>query len=198
MQKRNKIILIVVGLLLIGVVLFLAIWTRPSGTVTGPSNEQRGAAQNVGAETEAPAAQQIETRQPSAEEIARAQLTTLSQSFAERFGTYSNDGNFQNVIDLYPQMTSSMADWAKNYVIKMRSEASTEGYEGATTRAISTGVTSLDLSAGKAETLVKTQRVTAKAAAGGKIESETLYQDLRLELVKIGADWKIDGAYWVK
>ncbi len=195
MTKLNRIILIIIGLLLIVVVLFFAIWTRPAGKKTAPTNQQMGAARVGAPVAEGLAVKKIEQRQATPEEIATREVTVLSQTFAERFGTYSNDGNFQNIIDLYPQMTSLMADWAKDYVLKMRSQANKDGYEGATTRAISVSLNSLNLDGGKAETMVKTQRSEVKP---GQPEPRVYYQDLRLELVKVGADWKVDGAYWVK
>jgi len=195
MTKRSRIILMIVGLLAMLLAIFLAVYPRlfKNGSTT---NTNVGA-QNVNTSAQIAAEQKPQPHEATPEELARSQITILSTSFTERFGTYSNDGNYQNVVDLYPFMTSSMESWAKKYVAKMLAEKS-PSYEGITTRVVNTNFNSLDLDLGEAEIVVTTQRVTAKAVAGGKIESETSYQDLRLEFLKVNDEWKIDGAYWSK
>lgn len=195
MKKPIKMTLIIVGVFLLVLVVFLAILTRPSDEKEKKAR-QPSPARNVGVGAEAPTPEaRIETREATAEEIAKAKVQALATHFAERFGTYSNDGNFENVVDLYPFMTSLMKNWAKEYVEKLRKETQRATYEGITTRAISVSINSLNLDEGKAETLIKTQRTEIKADSP---EPKVYYQDLRLELFEVGGDWKVDGAYWLR
>ncbi len=195
MRKPIKITLVIVAIFFLLLIVFLAIWTRPPANEE--SQKEKPAAANVNAGAEATPEVKIEVREPTAEELARTAAEILSKSFAERFGSYSNDGNFENVIDLYPLMTSSMKSWAENYVVKMRAEIQKQTYEGTTTKAMSVSFNSLNVDEGAAETVVKTQRTEIKTVNGAQSE-RVYYQDLRLELVKVGDEWKIDGAYWVK
>jgi len=194
MTKRNKIILVVVGLIAVIGVIFFAIFTKPSEKEK--LKEKAAVKEGAGVTAESPFQKNIQTRQPTPEEIAQMELQTLSTSFTERFGTYSNDGKFENIVDLYPLMTNLMKSWAEKYVEKMRKETQKENYQGVTTRVLKVEFTSLDLDKGMAETKTKTQRTELKME-NGQLVKKVYYEDLRLEFLKVGSEWKVDGAYWL-
>jgi len=122
-------------------------------------------------------------------------LRKLAQSFAERFGSYSNDGAYANFNDLRLFMTDKMQDWSDDYVstLKKKNTAGSE-YYGITTVAVSASVKSFDDKAGKAEIVVTTQRKEMVGTASPKVFS----QDLTLNFVKTAGEWKVDGAFWEK
>ncbi len=120
-------------------------------------------------------------------------LETLTRSFAERFGSFSNESDFTNILELRSLMTPSMAAWADAYVADGRARATVGApYYGLTTRALQVLVGSLDAKSTTATVTVATQRREARGDGTPRI----FYQSLVLELQKISGDWKIHRAEW--
>ncbi|MEK9152255.1 MAG: hypothetical protein AAB692_02720 [Patescibacteria group bacterium] len=142
----------------------------------------------------APVEQPATAPEPAAPPDERGNLKRLASAFAERLGSYSNQSNFDNILDLKVFMTSTMAAWADKYAAQQRAnQGDAAVYFGVTTRAISTDVASFEDAAGKARITVKTQRNETK---GDGSAPRVYYQDLRVDFLKLGDTWKIDGAYW--
>lgn len=132
------------------------------------------------------------TRSATESEKAAASLRTTAILFAERYGTYSARGNFENITDLYPLMTERMRASSDAFITEARARENREGVgvSGTTTRALDTEViTQTPLSAA---VLVNTQRT--ETASDGR-ETVT-YQKLELTLVRSGELWKVDSAAW--
>jgi hypothetical protein len=122
-------------------------------------------------------------------------MERLASSFAERFGSYSNQSDFRNITDLKIFMTDKMKVWSSDHIQKLREgNKFNENYYGITTKAVSRKVIEHDEQLGKAMIIVSTRR----AEATDRIENTTnvFSQDLTLTLLKVGADWKVDSAYW--
>jgi hypothetical protein len=127
------------------------------------------------------------------EEKVKADLNRLAAAFAERFGSYSNQGEYANLLDLKPIMTNAMQKWADEYIAKSKAEnANISIYSGVTTRAVSVKITSLNDKNGTAKAVVNTQR----EKTGGV--REIYYQNLELEFQKIKNEWKVDKAKWME
>jgi len=202
MNRRKTsiaILIIIIILLLLGLGYLFWKAYQPAIKAQIPKIEQQVKDQT---ETNKTVVNQLETQKnsnapkASDEEIAKANLIKLSESFAERIGSYSNQSNFNNVTDLKILMTASMQKWADNYVAQaIKDNKNPEVYQGFITKAISTEVKSFDASNGKAEISVSTQRT--EESADGKI-STPYYQDILIDFVKPGDSWLVDGAYWQK
>ncbi len=108
----------------------------------------------------------------------------LSKIFVERFGSYSNQNDNKHIEDALALSTETMARWLQTQTIEEGQE-----YLGVTTNVISTSVT--EITENDAEVSVGAQ-VRTSAALG----VETSYRTGRVELVRVGNDWKIDGLYW--
>lgn len=128
---------------------------------------------------------------PSVENLA-ANLKSTAASFAERFGSYSNQGNFNNINDLRGVMTLKMNAWADNYIANQQSVVD-ESYFGVTTIAVSTKIITLSEELGQADIVVSTQRQENK---GSTVNPRVTYQDIEIELVNTGSGWKVDSAEW--
>lgn len=132
------------------------------------------------------------TRNATESEKAAASLRTIAILFAERYGTYSARGNFENITDLYPLMTERMRASSDTFIADARARQDREGVgvSGTTTRALEVEVvTQTPLSA---TVSVSTQRT--ETATDGR-ETVT-YQKLQLSLVRSGELWKVDSAAW--
>ena len=121
-------------------------------------------------------------------------LSKMATSFAERFGSYSNQSNYENISDLQVFMSKKMRAWADEFIAQAKKNYSAI-YYGVTTSAVSAEVKKFDTSAGQAEVLVKTQR---QESTGTMSNGATSYQDLLLSFVKERNSWKVDSAVWQK
>lgn len=130
----------------------------------------------------------------SQEEQDKNNLLITAANFAERFGSYSNQGNFENIADLYPFMTSSLQDWSEGYVEKQIAERpDPSNYYGMTTKVLSNNFLVFENSTGYAKVKVSTQR---REAVDSTENEKIFYQDAEIEFEKIGENWLIDGIWW--
>ncbi len=131
---------------------------------------------------------------PAKSEITEEELKRLAASFAERFGSFSNQSPYANILDLKIFMTEKMQAWADKYIEDINAKkADMSIYYGITTKAVSTETKKYEQDSSQAEILVKTQRRKAIATANN---ITTSYEDILIELVKNKGAWKVDGAYW--
>jgi hypothetical protein len=206
MSRRNKIIIaVVVALLILLALLFYFLIPRPgadpeavndtivnqplSGGLlnsTSGANINRGTAQPIVNENSA-------VPQPPPPPDDRSNLRRVASFFAERFGSFSNQSDYENIDELKVLMTARMRTWADSYVTAQReAKQGSAVYFGVTTRAISTDVTEFD-EAGPATVKVSTQR---SQESGETFKTKVYYQDMVIDFVKEGEIWKIDSAIW--
>jgi len=113
----------------------------------------------------------------------------MAELFAERYGSYSNQGDYQNLRDLLPVMTARYRQETEAYL--QTAEAATgQPYVGVTSVKISTDVRSItDDDAVIAVTLQQAKTTGTDAPVLG-------YRTLRMELKLVGSDWRVDKAAW--
>ena len=135
------------------------------------------------------------SRERDATQVRKDDLKRMASSFAERFGSYSNQSNFGNITELKIFMSRRMQEWADDYVNERRGRGSAADlYYGITTRAVAQEVKEIDDDTGKAVILVKTRR---REASGSTINTSDVFdQDIIIDLVREGGAWKVDGAAW--
>lgn len=188
MNRRNKIIIIIVIILLVLLALLL-FWYRflrepiipgavvvidePAAEVTTLPEPETGTPPTIPVRT---------TQEVSVE--------TLTLTFTERYGSYSNEAEFQNLLDLEPLVTSRFMAEIKTMIASIEVE---DYYRAITTRVISMNITTLDETAGLASVSVTTQR---EEAIGSPLNSEVRYETLVLDLVKQGGVWLVEDATW--
>lgn len=122
-------------------------------------------------------------------------LAQIATSFAERFGSYSNQSNYNNINDLKMFMSQKMSNWADSYIKdqKLKAEAN-DIYYGITTKAVSQEIKSFDDDIGRAVISIKTRRREALGTTNNV--SKTYNQDILVTFVKEKEAWKVDSAYW--
>jgi hypothetical protein len=194
MTKRNKIIVgvaIGIGIILLLVLIWWLLRLRSSGGVTpGPVGGQQP--QRI------PVSSGVTQNTPASIQTGRADvdanLKTIGETFAERFGSYSNQGETVAIADIQPLVTPGMQKTASDMLaadIARLGDPST--YAGITTKATRVTITSFDGSFGQAEVLVTTQR---QEFIGSPQNPTTRYQQLKLKLVQTGRGWRVDQAAW--
>lgn len=196
MSRRSK-ILIVIILVLVALILFYWLFLRSKLTPqTGGTPKT-----NVNVVTLPPPTLPNSTTvsaivpEASREDKLRSDISRLAAAFAERFGSYSNQGSFENLLDLKTLMTEKMQAWADDFIKQSKAAVGdTSVYSGVTTKAISVSITELDEVAGTANITVGTQR--RKSSGNMADSSEIDYQNLELVFVRVNNEWKVDAAAW--
>ncbi len=122
-------------------------------------------------------------------------LLRLAASFSERFGSYSNQSNFSNIIDLKLFMSKKMKQWADSYVLSQRQKSTVnEIYYGITTKAVSRELIDFDDDVGHAEVVVGARRREATSSSNNT--SKVFAQTIILKFIKENNAWKVDSAHW--
>lgn len=124
----------------------------------------------------------------TAEEKEQAQLLKLAGSFVERYGSYSNQTDFENLSDLLPFMSRDLKNWAENFIKeKRKSIAENQPYYGLTTKTLKKELVSFS------DDLVKIKVSVQKSEMiGGDFNAKVFYEDYLVELIKEDEIWKID------
>ena len=192
MSRRNKIMIAVVAVIVVLlIILGLFWWFNRSSVPAEVTNVNQGIQRPAGLPT-TPSGSINTPEGLLGEPYLEAGLKAIALTFAERLGSYSNQGNFSNLEDLKGLMTVRMKAWSDNYILTNKS-SDNEVYYGVTTKALSAQIISFEKSLGRAEVIVATQRQEAK---GTTINPQIFYQDLKLNLVDSGDGWKVDRAEW--
>ncbi len=122
-----------------------------------------------------------------------SELTRVAAMFTERFGTYSNQGDFDNAEDLKVFMSDELYSWATGYFASLKKElASNTEYYGMNTRSIAVKTNSLDTEKGIGDFSITAQRTEKSASA----ESTVKYQTFAMKMIFNGETWKIDFVKW--
>jgi len=188
MSRRNKIIIaiIIVLLVLLAILLFWYRFLRdpvvPGAVVI---TEQPAVEETTLPEPDIGTPPTIPSR--TTQEVS---VETLAMTFTERYGSYSNEAEFQNLLDLEPVVTARFMAEINSLIATIEVE---DFYHAYTTRVISMTIVSLDETAGIATLSVTTQR---EEAIGSPQNAEVRYETLVLDMVKQGGVWLVDDATW--
>ncbi|MDX9892791.1 MAG: hypothetical protein RB292_00040 [Patescibacteria group bacterium] len=196
MSRRNKIIIGLAVLVLILLLLVLVWWLwRAEPVITVPTDtiEVR---EGIQVPANLPTASL-----PIGDEADRnidptdqaAVMKAVAMTFAERFGSYSNETDFLNFDDLRDIMTVRMRAWVENYKAQNPLDKG-DNYFGINTKALSIEVVEYDVQTGQAEVTVGTQRMEAKSST---VNPRVYYQNIRVNLVNSESGWKVDAAEWL-
>lgn len=113
----------------------------------------------------------------------------MAELFAERYGSYSNQGDYRNLRDLLPVMSADYRRRTEAFLATAQT-ASGQTYEGVTSVKISTDVRSMSDDEAVIAVTLQQQRSTGASAP------TIAYRTLRMELVRSGEDWLVDAAVW--
>ena len=127
--------------------------------------------------------------------ITKNDLKRMAASFAERFGSYSNQSNFSNIVDLKIFMSERMREWADVYVREQRQKDPVSLiYYGITTKAVAQEIKDFDDDISQATILVNTRRREAVSSTSNT--SNFFEQDIIINFIQEKGAWKVDRAYW--
>lgn len=133
------------------------------------------------------------SEQEASKQKLEATVKSMALSFTERIGSYSNQSNFQNIIELKPFMTEKMLSWADNFIAQQEGGDVSE-YFGVTTRVLSTQILEVDDLVGEALVELNTQKIESE---GQNRDNKVKYQKARVSLLKVDGKWMIDDLKWL-
>lgn len=126
--------------------------------------------------------------------VNKESIARMASSFAERFGSFSNQSDYKNISDLKPYMTVKMKKWADSYIAENRANGVSNIYYGIITKSVTYEYLSYDDDMGSAEIVVKARRRESVGISSNT--TNVFYQDIKISLIKENGAWKIDSAYW--
>lgn len=190
MNKKIIIVMIVFAVLILIAFLILwllGFWQKPTNTNL---NTNKAANANLVVNTQVNMNANVEP--VKSEDKVKAELSRIANSFVERFGSYSNQSNFENVSSIRVYMTENMKKWSDDFVKAYRqNNPDTSIYFGITTKAISTKLTGF--SDKEAAFTITTQR---KESTGTTDNARVYYQDISVKFAKEQGVWKVNEAKW--
>jgi hypothetical protein len=192
-QGVKLILIIIVGLAAIGGIIFFVLPRSAPAPTPAPTNTAPTTPASIPTVEvpSAPTPSLTTTATLDEKAVVSEKLRQASIAFAERYGSFSNQGNFENITDLYSVMSASFESSQKQYVAdQMKKKSDSAAYFGVTTKALSVEIVSLDLQS-SATVLVKTQREEETSNS-----SVIKYQDLVLMFKLENGQWKVDSATW--
>ena len=186
--RRRAILIVVLAALLIGIILAAVFLLRRA---VAPSRGPGAGNADLTPEQQAAVAviqNPLAPVEPAA--AGRTAASQMAELYAERYGSYSNQGDYQNLRDLLPVMTAKLRAETEVFLAKALSQPA-QAFEGVTSVKISTDVRAFSETAGTAVIAVTLQqeKVSGTSATVG-------YRTLRMELKKDGQEWRVDAARW--
>ncbi|MBU4217329.1 hypothetical protein L6270_02530 [Candidatus Parcubacteria bacterium] len=198
-KKKIKILLLLLGGLLLAFLAFflLNFLRKPVVTNLPLENNSASIAKPIQqtATSSSVVVKEIVKKPLVLKRISKGDVEKMAASFAERFGTYSNQAGFSNMVDLKIFMSRSMQIWADDYVSK-QTKVNNDIYYGITTKAVVVETKNFNDELGQATVLVKTRRREATMTTANV--SKVFNQDITVNVVKEDGAWKINSAYWDK
>ena len=200
-KKKIKIIGIIILIMIVIIAILIWLLSRADEDVLElPINDNSVTTPTgtglPGGGTTAPVGADIITEPAEPDVIEVDQQTSLKQlarSFTERYGSYSNQSDFENLVDLTALMSQAMAARTESYIESAREVLQDNArYSGTTTRALSVKIDSYNEDDGEAVVTVTAQRRESSDIAQDRI----YYQSLTIEFIKVRESWKADSATW--
>ncbi len=188
--RRRAFLIVALAVLLLGVIVAVIVLVRraipPAQTpvvvpvAEAPTPEQEAAAAII----QNPLAPAVTVP------AGRTAATQMGELFAERYGSYSNQGDYQNLRDLLPVMTAKYRTQTEASLAVAKPQQG-QTFEGVTSVKISSEARSYNETAGTAVVAVTLQqeKVSGTTTTIG-------YRTLRMELKKEGQDWRVDASRW--
>lgn len=188
MDNRRKIILAVlvaIAVLLIG--LFYWLMFGPKANPPAVNGNANNADVTINVEPVAPVPPPSPKRQEEEKE-APLGLRQVAATFAERYFSYSSDQPDKNLDDLKPLMTLKMQGTARSLIDSGRQTGDAPVFIGYSAKALNTQLVASD--AEKAQVKVSLQRLQY---SGDNAGPAVFYQEMVLQFVKIGSEWRVDS-----
>jgi hypothetical protein len=196
MTRTQKIgIGIGVGVLIIGIL--LALFSGSNDTPQDAGQEQNNTATQNTNEAPTPTPPAPEQPTPTNQEVnvseqsAQAQVLRLARIVIERYGSFSNRNNFENIRSLEPFITESFVQESLRFIDDSQDQGVEEAFYGVSTTAASLELTAFTENQ-SAEVTVQTRRLETKSG-----EDNTQFnQTAVMQFENVDDTWKVNSITW--
>lgn len=121
--------------------------------------------------------------------VEQAQILFVSRNFAETYGSGSNQNNFSNITESEKWATKSYADFLERGIVQQRAGQKTSPYHEILTKVLVMNITKQSTATAAVTVSTQRQETTDRTP-------KVYYQDLLLDLIKVGAAWQVNAATW--
>ncbi len=189
--RRRAILIVVLAVLLLGVMIAAVLLLRRAvAKPPAPAPVAQAPAPAPPPQTAAARIQNPLVPTQAEAPVGRTAAAQMAELFAERYGSYSNQGDYQNLRDLLPIMTDSYRKQTEAYLASAQTQPS-QAFEGVTSVKVSTSVRSYGETDGTAVIAVTLQQEQTSG-----LRKSSGYRTLRMDLKRVGQDWRVDDARW--
>jgi len=193
-RKTIGILIILAGLIILGLIIYYLFFYNFNQAIVPEQKTATSTPTKIIATTTTPIKKIINIKTYTKEELSKDELVRLAAAFAERYGSYSNQSNYQNMADLKIFMSDNFQKITENSISQMVAKNLDHNiYYGITAKAVSENIQQFDNNAGTALVEVFTQRREALATTDN---AATYPQSISISFVKENGVWKIDNAIW--
>jgi len=204
--KIILIVLLVVAMILLGVFWFLSSQNAKQDVINLVDNQTQDIPEDVKQENMV-AENNVKQPETSESEIKdyiskisksdklKAQLQKFTIAFVERYGSYSNQSNFENLEDLLVFMTHSLRTKTADFInLRRRQQRETAIYHGMTTKVLNSKIENFSVDTNFIKLNISTQK---QEMIGSSINTNTFYQNVDVELKQEGGIWKVNKITWL-
>jgi hypothetical protein len=131
------------------------------------------------------------TTAPSQEEADRALLQLLARNFLEDYGTFSTNGGYDHIKELYKKMTPSMQKFVQEWIESNPAAKRSPTYYGISTEIAN--ITILSKNSEKAQIIADTMRTETDVP---EYYNRRFKQEAEIDALKIDGEWKLDRVFW--
>jgi len=199
MNQKKLILIIVLILLILAIaiaVYFLFLKPEPISAPKGDDSTQEDPEDQSSDTPSAPSPDFHPASSATPEEAEHGQVKNLALSFTERFGSFSNQANYQNLEELKDLMTPAMVAWTNNFITESKAKDLTNApYHAFITNALSFEEDNYSFYSDKAEFIVKCRR---QESSGSPDNSSVYFQSIKITLLKQQDIWLVNSAEWQK
>lgn len=115
----------------------------------------------------------------------------LARIFVERYGTFSNRNNFENITTLEPFMTEAFQKESAQYISEQQDNGTPEEFY-----AITTTVASLEMKSFTADSDATVRVATRRVETKGDQDPTVFTQYMTVTFKNVSGNWKVSGAQW--
>ncbi|TSC96184.1 MAG: hypothetical protein Athens101410_114 [Parcubacteria group bacterium Athens1014_10] len=147
---------------------------------------------NINQEAENKIAEEVIIPIADEETKLKLELQSLASFFAESYGNYSNQNNYENIIDLKPFMTQAMRKWADDFIKQaLRKQSAEQPYEKFSAKFLNSEIESFN--SNQALIKVNCQR---QESSDSPSDNKIYYQEAKITFLKENGDWKVNEIKW--
>jgi hypothetical protein len=115
----------------------------------------------------------------------------LARNFLEDFGTFSTNGGYDHIKELYKKITPSMREFVDKWIDGNPAAQRSPTYYGISTEIAN--VTILSKNSEKTQIIADTMRTETDVP---EYYNRRFKQEAEIDAIKIDGEWKINGVFW--